>query len=165
MAVTTENSDQINNMEALPQVKLNSNELGGRLRIAYFDSTQGAAAGDANSLVNLVKIQPGKSVRILKNLSRIACSAFGASRLLDIGHTAYTNLDGSAVSAAIDVLLDGADVSAIAEHAMGVGTNALTVANTFVINAKEAVTIQAKVLADTIPAGATLAGYIVYVED
>lgn len=165
MAVTTENSDQIDNQEALPPVKLNADELGGRLRIARFSFTQGVAAGDANSLVNLVKLPPGKTVTILKNLSRVACSAFGAARLLDIGHTGYTNLDGTVVAAAADVLLDGGDVSAIAELPMGVGTNALTVTNTFTINARTATTIQAKVLADTIPAGATLTGFIVYVED
>lgn len=165
MAVTTEDSDQIVNMEALPPVRLNTNELGGRLRIARFSFTQGAAAGDANSLVNLVKLPPGKTVTVLKNLSRIVCSAFGAARTLDIGFLAHVNLDGTAVSASIDTLLDGGDVSAIAELALGVGTAALTVENTMTFNSRTAVEIQAKVLGDTIPAGATLAGYIVYVED
>ena len=165
MAVTTEKSDQVTNQEASPPVRLNTNELGGRLRIARFSFTQGVAAGDANSTIDLVKIPPGKTVTILKNLSRVVCSAFGAARLLDIGHTGFTNLDGTVVAAAADVLLDGGDVSAIAELAMGVGTNALTVVNSFTINAKFATLLQAKVLADTIPAGATLAGYFVYVED
>ena len=165
MAVTTEKSDQVTNQEALPPVRLNTDELGGRLRIARFSFTQGVAAGDANSTVDLVKLPPGKTLTILKNLSRVACSAFGAARLLDIGHTGFTNLDGTVVAAAADVLLDGGDVSAIAELPLGVGTNALTVTNSFTINAKAATLIQAKVLADTIPAGATLTGYIVYVED
>ena len=165
MAVTTEKSDQVTDLEALPPVRLNTNELAGRLRIARFSFTQGAAAGDANSTIDLVKMPVGKTVTILKNLSRVACSAFGAARLLDIGHTGFTNLDGTVVAAAADVLLDGGDVSAIAELDLGVGTNALTVTNTFTINSRTAALIQAIVLADTIPAGATLTGYIVYVED
>lgn len=165
MAVTTEKSDQVTNLEALPPVRLNTDELAGRLRIARFSFTQGAAAGDANSTVDLVKMPVGKTVTILKNLSRIACSAFGASRVIDIGHQGFTNLDGTVVAAAIDVLLDAGDVSAIADLAMGAGTNALTVTNTFTINSQTAALIQAIVTGGTIPAGATLTGYIVYVED
>ena len=165
MAVTTEKSDQVTNLEALPPVRLNTDELAGRLRIARFSFTQGAAAGDATSTIDLVKMPVGKTVTILKNLSRIVCSAFGAARTLDIGHQGFTNLDGTVVAAAVDVLLDAGDVSAIAELLLGVGTNALTVNNVFTINSQTAALIQAVVAGGTIPAGATLAGYIVYVED
>jgi len=111
MTVTAEKSTQVTNMEAAPPVKLNAGELHGRMRIARFTFTQGAAAGDANSTADLVKLPPGKNITLLKNLSRFVCSAFGASRVLDIGHTGYANIDGTAVAAAADVILDGADVS------------------------------------------------------
>lgn len=165
MAVTTENSDQVDNMEALPPVRLNTNELGGRLRIARFSFTQGAAAGDANSTVDLVKLPPGKTVTILKDLCNINHSAFGAGRTLDIGYIAHTNLDGTAVAADVDALLDGADVSSAGNIPMGTGTGAVGTSNVLTLNARAAVTIQGICLGDTLPVGATLNGYIVYVED
>lgn len=165
MAVTAEKSTQVTNMEATPPVKLAPSELHGRVRIAYFAFTQGAAAGDANSTADLVKIPPGKNIRVLKNLSRVTCSALGAARVLDVGHTGYTNVDGTAVAAAADVLLDGGDVSAAATLAMGAGTNALTANDAFLINARSEVTLQGKVTGGTIPAGATLNGYFMYIED
>ena len=165
MAVTTEKSDQVTNQDALPVVKLNTNELGGRIRIARFSFTQGAAAGDATSTQDLIKLPPGKTVTILKSMSRIVCSAFGASRLLDIGHTGFTNNDGTAVAAAADVLMDGQDVSAAALIKMGLGTNAFTADDAFTYDARQAITIQAVVAGGTIPAGATINGYIAYVED
>jgi len=165
MAVTTEKSTQVTQMEATPPTKLDATELVGKLRIARFDFTQGSAAGDATSTMDLVKIPPGKTVRIFKSMSRIIVSAFGAARLLDIGHTGYTNLDGTAVAAAADVFMDGQDVSAAALIRCGLGTNAFTAEDAFAINAKEAVVIQAVVAGGTIPAAATINGYLVYVED
>ena len=165
MTVTAEKSTQVTNMEAAPPVKLNAGELHGRMRIARFTFTQGAAAGDANSTADLVKLPPGKNITLPKNLSRFVCSAFGASRVLDIGHTGYANIDGTAVAAAADVILDGADVSAAAIGSMGAGTNALTANDAFVFDNRSGVTIQAKCTGGTIPAGATLNGYFVYIED
>lgn len=165
MAVTAEKSNQVTNEEAKPPVRLRTDELGGRLRIARFTFTQGASAGDANSTADLIKLPIGKSVTVLKSMSRIVCSAFGAARVLDIGHTGYTNLDGTVVAAAADVLMDGQDVSAAALVRMGLGTNAFTVDDAFIFNARTKPVIQAKVLGGTIPVGATINGYIVYVED
>lgn len=165
MAVTAEKSDQVTNMEASPPVRLNTNELGGRLRIARFSFTQGAAAGDATSTMDLIKLPVGKTVTVLKSMSRIVCSAFGAARVLDIGHTGYTNLDGTVVAAAADVLMDGQDVSAAALVRMGLGTNAFTADDSFTFNARSKPVIQAVVAGGTIPAAATINGYIVYVED
>lgn len=165
MAVTTEKSTQVTNMEALPPVRLNTNELGGRIRIARFTFTQGAAAGDATSTMDLTKLPVGKTVTVLKSASRIVVSAFGASRTLDIGHTGYTNLDGTVVAAAADVLMDGQDVSAAALIKMGLGTNAFTADDSFTFNARTAPVIQAVVAGGTIPVGATINGWIAYVED
>lgn len=165
MAVTTEKSAQVTNMEASPPVKLNASELHGRLRIARFEFTQGAAAGDATSTFDLVKIPAGKTITVLKSLSRFNCSAFGAARTVDIGHTGYTNLDGTVVAAAADVLLDGADVSAAAKIVMGAGASALTDDDAFVFDAKSQVTLQGVVAGGTIPVGATVKGYFVFVAD
>jgi len=165
MAVTTEKSTQVTNMEATPPVRLAAGELHGRMRIARFTFTQGAAAGDANSTADLVKLPAGKNVTLLKNLSRITCSALGAARVVDIGHTGYTNIDGTVIAAAADNLLDGGDVSAAATLSMGAGTNGLTANDAVVFNSRGGATLQAKVTGGTIPAGATLNGYFVYIED
>jgi len=165
MAVTTESSDQIDNQDASPPVRLNTYELGGRLRIALFSFTQGAAAGDANSTVDLVKLPPGKTITILKDLCRINHSAFGAGRTLDIGAVAHVDNDGDTVAADVDELLDGADVSSAGNIPMGTGTGAVGTSNVLVIDTRSAVKIQAICLGDTLPAGATLNGFFVYVED
>lgn len=158
MAVTTQNSTQYANEIADPVVLGNPYDKHGKIRVAYFDFTQ-SGAGDANSLVNLVKL-PGGRVRVLLSLSMIRNSDFGAGRTLDVGWTAYTGRDGSSVAADIDGLADGLDVNNTTEKAMGTGAGALVTVRDF--DSQEGVVIQAKVLGDTIPDAATLRGYIVY---
>lgn len=166
MAVTAEKSSQITNMEASPAVMIRPSDLAGRVRVARFQFTQGADVGDAPSTMDLVKIQGGaQGLTILKGMSRIVCSAFGASRVLDIGHTGYTKHDGTVVAADADILLDGADISAIASLPLGVGTNALGTDDSFDIDSINEVTIQGVVAGGTIPAGATINGEIFYVND
>lgn len=164
MAVTAEKSIQVTNMEANPPVKLETNERHGRTRIAYFSHTQGAAAGDIGSTVDLCKLPAGK-VRVLKTESYIVCSTFGAARVLDIGHTGYTQPDGTVVAASADTIADGIDVSAAASKQMGAGTNALGTDPTVVYESKAGLTIQAVVAGGTWPVAATLKGYIEYVLD
>lgn len=164
MAVTTEKSTQETARTASPPTKMAGHEYNGAVRFFKFDFTQGAAAGDANSLANLVTIPPGK-YRLVKNLSSLICSAFGSGRTLDIGYLAHTNQDGTAVNASIDAILDGADVATLAAKSCGVGTNALGTDPTILFDSKEGVTIQAKCLGDTIPAGATLKGYFVVIPE
>jgi hypothetical protein len=162
MAVTAQKSTQVGKMEATPLTALKPDELHGRLRIAYFNFTQDGA-GDANSTVDLVKLPP--NARLLKSSSVLTHSAFGASRTLDIGYTAYNTQAGTAVVAAIDVIMDGLDVSAAgANVTLGVGTNADNIP-TIDLNNRDFVVLQAKVLGGTIPNGATLEGYIPYVVD
>lgn len=164
MAVITENSTQYGNNIASPVAVNPAYNEHGRIRFAYFSFTQGAAAGDANSLQNLVRLPAGK-VRLLKTLSEFICSAFGAARTLDIGYLAHTNMDGTAVVASIDTILDGGDVSAAAKLACGAGTNALGTDPTILFDSREGVVIQSKCLGDTIPAGATLKGFFAYVTE
>lgn len=163
MAVTAQKSTQETNRTATPPVKAAGNEFNGRVGIAYFSHTQ-AGAGDVNSTVNLITLPPGK-IRLLKTGSKLVCSAFGVARTLDIGYLAHTKQDGTAVAASQDTILDGADVSAAASKECGAGTNALGTDPTILFDSKEGVTLQAKVLGDTIPDGATLKGYFLYVID
>ncbi len=164
MAVTTEKSTQETARTASPPTKMAGHEYNGQMRIFRFDFTQGAAAGDANSLANLVTLPPGR-YRLLKRLCIINCSAFGAARTLDIGFLAHTKQDGTAVSASIDTIADGLDVSALATLACGGAANALTADPDILFDSKEGVTIQAKCLGDTLPAAATLKGEFVVVPE
>jgi len=163
MAVTTEYSTQVSNRSTIGAKNAPTDD-GAKQRIMYFDFTQGAAAGDANSLANLAVLPPGK-IRLLKTESKFNCSAFGVGRTLDIGYLAHTTTGGTAVSASIDKILDGADVSGAATITCGVGTNALNADPTIAFDSVSGVTIQAKCLGDTLPVGATLKGYFVYVQD
>ena len=162
-AVTTTDSTQVANRSAALMKNAPYDE-GGKKRVTYFSFTQGAAAGDANSLANLVVLPQGK-IRLLKSDSKFVCSAFGANRVLDIGYLAHTTTAGVAVAASQDTILDGADVSAAAAVTCGAGTNALGTDNTIAFDSTSGVTIQAKCLVDTIPVGATLKGYFTYVQD
>lgn len=162
-AVTTTESTQVANRSSA-LVKNAPYDEGGKKRVMYFSFTQGAAAGDANSLATLAVLPQGK-IRLLKSDSKFVCSAFGAARTLDIGYLAHTNTAGATVAASQDAILDGADVSAAAAVTCGAGTNALGTDNTIAFDSISGVTLQAKCLGDTIPAGATLKGYFTYIQD
>lgn len=154
MAITTENSNEYTNQVASPVVKLETNEAQGQLELAHFDFTQGAAAGDDGSFVNLFKF-PGGKIRILK--IDYANSAFGASRVLKIGNLAATNVDGKTAIAADDDAF-----AAALDLATAVDTSDLsdTIIETF-----DGFVMQGTVTGGTIPIGATLKGYITYVRD
>lgn len=162
MAITTENSTQYANTVAEPRVMNPTHEAHGRMRIARFSFTQGAAAGDAGSTARLVRLPKGK-VRVFLILSRVAHSALGAGRTLDLGWEAYHADDGSGqVAADPNGLDDGVDVA---------GAGAFTPAGTIgadetrLFASLDGVVITAQVNDGTIPAGATLDGYLVYVMD
>jgi hypothetical protein len=161
MAVTTQNSTQITNMEASPPTHLQPYDRAARVRFAFFNFTQ-VVAGDANSLMNLVKLPPGRH-RILCALSHIKFSAFGTGRTLDVGYVASVDVDGGAISASIDTVSDGIDVSAAGKTLLGTGTNGLSAI--LLAAARDEVKIQAKVLGGTIPDAATLTGWIAYATD
>lgn len=160
MAVTTENSTQYAKDIAPGTAGLNQHYDQGRLSFFDFAFTQGAAAGDANSLVNLRQLPPGKYL-IIAQASYVRTSAFGDSRTLDIGHTGYTQPDGTTVAADEDALHSAADVSAAGGFIPADETYAGTNGGTFLINSATPVVIQAKVEGGTIPAAATIAGYLV----
>ena len=131
----------------------------GKLRLQFFALPATTVAGDATSTVDLCRLPSGK-VRVLPNLSRITNSAFGAARVLDIGHTAYQSRDDNAVAyepANPNALANDIDVAAA--HASGV----LGTVDKYDFYSKSGVLIQAVVAGGTIPIGATLTGYIAYI--
>lgn len=161
MAVTTENSDQIDRIVAVPPKVVPTHDWHGRLRAARFSFTQGAAAGDATSNQRLVQLPAGK-VRVHLALSRVAHSAFGAARTLDLGWEAYTGDDGVAVAADPNGLDDGVDVSSAGSYAP---TGTVGGDETYLFESQEGVVIAAQTNDATIPAAATLKGVIYYSVD
>lgn len=157
MAVTAEKSTQVTAEEAGRPT--DAPDYHGEMRMFYFSFTQGAAAGDINSTMDLIKLPPGKW-RYIAKLSKITCSAFGASRTLDVGHTGWTEPDGDAVAANEIGIHSAADVSAAA--VIEPGDELVATDGTLQINSRTVVTIQAKVEGGTIPAAATLKGHLAF---
>lgn len=161
MALTAEKSTQLANGDLLPDVKNQTSASRGKQRIEYFSFTQGAAAGDANSTADLVELPAGRK-RILLSESFLSVSALGAARTMDIGYTAYRDFSGTTVAASEAALLAARDVSAATGALL---TPAAGADPTVLIESANVVLIQAKVEAGTLPAGATIRGYITYITD
>lgn len=160
MAVTTENSTQYARELSTATTKNEKNEYGAGLKSFLFEFTQSAAIGDANSLVNLIKVPPGRH-RMYCPLSFIQWDAFGAARTLDIGWVAYTDPAGATVAADEDGIETAVDVSAAGQQS-GLGDGVAVGAGRCIeFNSSEGVQIQAKVEGGTIPAAIKLSGYFV----
>lgn len=158
MAVTTEKSIQVSNATATPPVKDPAYNAGGDVKVMYFTFKQGSAAGDVNSTADLLNMPPGK-YRILLDQSNVTTSAFGASRTLDVGYSAYTNYDGTAVAAKEDAFVSAADVSTATTTALSVAL-AAGANRTYLVDSKEGFILRAKCEGGTLPAGATITGYV-----
>lgn len=161
MAIVDVKSTQYGNRDANPPVPNNPEDVGGKLRLYRFDFNQGSVAGDAASRQSLCRIAPGRGY-IVPILSRSKWSAFGASRLLDIGVGTYTKPDGTVVAATADTIDDGRDVNAAGVAFLGAGTNGVTDAISY--NAQNEIVISSTVAGGTIPASATLNGWIAAIE-
>lgn len=134
-----------------------------KLHFKYFSHT--SPGGAASDTIELVKL-PAGDTRIFKTLCTVNCSAFGASRVLDVGYRAHTKYtDNSSVAESVDTIADGLDVSAAATKTMGNATNALGADPTLFLQPKDRVTIFGTVTGGTIPASATLNGFIVYAQN
>ena len=157
MAVTTEKSTQYTE-QTTDGSKVDPADHG-KVEIAYFSFTQGASAGDAGSIAELIKLPAGK-IRVLTEESQIAFSAFGASRTLDVGYQAYTNSSGTAVAIDADYFASAVDVSSAGELVLN---ESATPALAQELDSQDGIVIQADVAGGTIPAAATLEGYIKYV--
>ena len=123
----------------------------GHLKMRRFAFAQGAAAGDANSTQALIYIPRG--LRYVVSFE-VVWSAFGASRVLDLGYAAYTKTDGTAVAAAAAGIKDDLDVSAA-------GT-ARYFLNTEFSSTGKGILITGLVAGGTIPANATISGCLLY---
>jgi len=87
-------SAQRTNSRAIPSVKNKANELGGRIRVAHgtFEASS-LASGD---VIEMFILPDG--ARLLEG--SLAHDAMGSSTTLSVGHAAYVNSAGTAVSAA-----------------------------------------------------------------
>src|SRR5262245_46670329 len=154
MAVTNTQSAQILNAAD----RLYPVERWGKLRITYFDVTQGAAAGDINSTFELCDVPYGR-VRLLPQMSLISFAAFGAARLLDVGHLVYKDSSGADVAADYDAFAVGIDVSAADADGIKIG-NLLK----WDFFSKGGVRLAAQVRGGTVPAGTNMKGYFIFVD-
>ena len=87
-------SAQRTNSRATPVVMNQANELGGRIRVAH--GTYEASALASGDVIERFVLPNG--ARLLEG--SLAHDALGASTTLSVGHAAYNNADGTAVSAA-----------------------------------------------------------------
>lgn len=139
-----------------PQVLRHLGTLGGVNDVKFattvvalsFDFTQ-VAAGDAGSTMDLIYVPAGT-----QRLYGIALfwSAFGSSRVLDLGHTAYVGLDGVTVAADLVKFFENKDVSALGRDFFFV--------DSLKFQSRDGVLLQANVAGGTIPDAAKLTGFI-----
>jgi len=159
MAVTTQKSTQLTNLDALPPVLEDSADYAGRLRVAYFAATQDGA-GDATSSVEVVRLPPGR-VTLLGRLSNIEHAWTTASATMDVGWDAYTEPDGTAIAADPNGLDDGIDVDTAGETTIG----SVVAAGRKQFDSNTGVSIRLtsedEILADT----NTAEGYLIYIVD
>lgn len=153
MAVTNERSNVFTNLVALPFVM--SPRAGDPYWVDWAH-TQGVAAGDANSTIEVYRIPAGGTVDLA--LSPIVFTAYGAARVLSFGYRAYTEQDGTAIAVALTGLFSGLDVSAAGFRHMGeaptIPATALRGRRTF----KGTADLVLQVTGGTIPAGAVTYG-------
>lgn len=150
MAVTTERGVTLQTQEGTATTALNPIQLSCTARVQPFSFTQGAAAGDANSTMGLCMLPPGR-VKVLGIY--LANSAFGASRVLDVGTEAYTSLAGATVAAAASTFWNDLDVAASGGRYVEFNQD---------YDSKAGVVLTSLVTGGTIPAAATLSGYVLY---
>ena len=123
-----------------------------RILCSGIDFAQGAAAGDATSQQRLVKL-PAGALKIIGIY--LANSAFGASRTLDVGYEAYEALsDGSAVAASTQAFWAALDVSAAGGRHLWFNVP---------LDNRSGLTITSAVAGGTIPAAATIKGYVLHI--
>ena len=91
------NSIQYAKIASVPSVKVKTNELAGRVRVAFAEYEASAEQGTINMFVL------PNGARIVR--SRIAHDALGGSTTLSVGHAAYVSADGDAVALDVDEYL------------------------------------------------------------
>jgi len=161
MAVTTQKSTEYTNATANPVVQNAVHDYHGRVRIAYFTCDQDGA-GDATSSVALCSLPAGK-VRVLLSSSNAYVNWTTGSATLDLGWDAYTNTDGTAVTADPDGLVNGLNVDTVGYQNFGAGTTAT--GGTHLFESQGGVVLRATSQDTAIASGDDLVGYMMYVVD
>lgn len=147
MVATAKKSEQIKMVE---EGKINASADNAKLRMACFDFQQGSGAGTAGSTADLVVLPA--LCRIIPAMSRISTSNLGAT--LNIGLRAYTDVEGNAVVEDDDALANALSGDATSKD--------LNIEGYIDVDSRHSVTVFAK---GTLPANATLKGYIAYLAD
>jgi len=136
------------------------------LEVMPFNFVQ-VGAGNAGSTAMLVYLQRGR-YRIFPHMSRLFHSAFGASRVLDVGLSAYTQEDGTTVALADNRFDNDINVAAASTANGIVLGSSLAAADTAGIDVSvggvtnlDGLGIIATVSGGTIPDAAVLRGYFV----
>jgi len=161
MAVTTQYSTEYNQAYVAASGNLETNEMRGRVRVAYFTAAQDGA-GDAGSSFALVKLPPGK-VRLLAAMSKAYVNWTTGSATLDMGWDAYVEQDGTAVIADPNGIDDGIDVDAAGYQTFG--SALVATGGTKVFNSRDGVVIRATSADTAIVSGDDLVGALLYVVD
>lgn len=157
MAVTTEYSTEYAaSFNTHPPTIDESTVQYSKIRIYGFNFTQGAAAGDAGSFAYLYRLPAGK-VALLHASSFYKFSAMGTARTMDLGWAAYKDKLGTAVVADPNGIADGTNVAAAGtlHGSGGVLSNGYKE-----FESSTGVDITAQINDGTIPAAATIAGYL-----
>ena len=119
------NSIQYAKTVSTPSVKLATNELTGRVRVAFAEYEASAEQGTINMFV----LPTG--ARIVR--SRNAHDALGGSTTLSIGHAAYVTAAGATVAADVDEYLGATASTGAVGHdvanTIALGENSVTDAN------------------------------------
>jgi hypothetical protein len=119
------NSIQYAKTQSTPSVKLNTNELAGRVRVAFAEYEADAE----QSTITMFTIPNG--ARLLS--ATVSHDALGGSTTLSVGNAAYTDADGTAVALDVDAYkAAAASTAAISSDALdtiALGKNAVVDAN------------------------------------
>ena len=119
------NSIQYAKTQCTPSVKLNTNELAGRVRVAFAEYEASAE----QSTITMFTIPNG--ARLLS--ATVSHDALAASTTLSVGNAAYTDADGTAVALDVDAYKAAAASTAATSSdalvTMALGKNAVVDAN------------------------------------
>lgn len=161
MAIVDVKSTQYGNRDLNPPLANSPEDVGAKFRFYRFNFNQGAVPGDAASKQFLARISAGKGY-VIPVLSRNKWSDFGAARTLSIGLGAYTKPDGSVQAAVTNNIDDAQAATPAGSNFLGRGAGANTDAISF--NSIGEIDVVSVVAGGTIPASATLDGWICVIE-
>ena len=130
------NSIQYAKIASVPSVKVKTNELAGRVRVAFAEYEADAE----QSTINMFVLPNG--ARIVR--SRLAHDAMGSSTTISVGHAAYVNAAGT--TQALDV--DEYKAAAASTAATSSDANTIALGENSVVDADK----------DGVPVTVTLAG-------